>query len=171
MTRSGRERMLRVDQAGEFGATRIYAGQLAVMGNRAPHAQDIAGMARQEEAHLSTFNAMMAARRVRPTLLQPLWSRAGYLLGAATALMGPEAAMACTVAVEEVIDEHYQGQLDHIAESDPELRQTVEEFRQDERDHRDTGLAHGAEQAPGYAALTGAVKAGSRLAIWLSERF
>ncbi len=172
MTRSDRERMLRVDQAGEFGATRIYAGQLAVMGNRAPHAQDIAGMARQEEAHLSTFNAMMAARRVRPTLLQPLWSRAGYLLGAATALMGPEAAMACTVAIEDEIERHYSFQLDTLEESgdDPELAAHVREFRDDELAHRDTALEAGAQRAPALPLLSGAIRLGCRLAIRLSER-
>ena len=89
-------RMLRVDQAGEYGATRIYAGQLAVMGDRAPHAAEIAAMATQEAQHRARFDAMIAARGVRPTALQPLWNVAGYALGAATALIGPEAAMACT---------------------------------------------------------------------------
>ena len=166
------ERMLRVDQAGEFGAKRIYEGQLAVMGSRAPNAQDIAGMARQEEAHLATFDAMLAARGVLPTLLQPLWSRAGYLLGAATALIGPEAAMACTVAIEEEIDRHYTRQLDQLERSgsDPELEQHVRTFRDDEREHRDTALAAGAERAPALPVLSGAIRLGCRLAIRLSER-
>ena len=163
-------RIVRVDHAGEYGAVRIYEGQMAVLGKSAS-APVIRQMAEQERRHLEKFDRLVAERRVRPTVLMPLWHVAGFMLGAGTALLGERAAMACTVAVEEVIDDHYQGQLDQIAETDPELRQTVEEFRQDERDHRDTGLAHGAEQAPGYAALTGAIKAGSRLAIWLSERF
>lgn len=164
--------MLRVDQAGEFGATRIYAGQLAVMGNRSAGAQEIAGMAHQEEAHLATFNAMMAARGVRPTLLQPLWSGAGYLLGAVTALIGPEAAMACTVAVEEEIDRHYTRQLDTLEESgeDPELAGHIRAFREDERSHRDKALEAGAESAPAFALLSGAIRLGCRLAIRLSER-
>lgn len=166
------ERMLRVDQAGEFGAKRIYEGQLAVMGSRAPHAQDIAGMARQEEAHLATFDAMLASRGVRPTLLQPLWSRAGYMLGAATALLGPEAAMACTVAIEEEIDRHYSRQLDSLEQSgeDKELEDYVRAFRDDERAHRDTALAAGAERAPALPLLSGAIRLGCRLAIRLSER-
>jgi ubiquinone biosynthesis monooxygenase Coq7 len=163
-------RIVRVDHAGEYGAVRIYEGQMAVLGKSAS-APIIRHMAEQERRHLEKFERLVTERRVRPTVLLPLWHVAGYMLGAGTALLGERAAMACTVAVEEVIDEHYQGQLDQIAETDPELRQTVEEFRQDERDHRDTGLAQGAEQAPGYTAITGAVKAGSRLAIWLSERF
>jgi len=164
--------MLRVDQAGEYGATRIYEGQLAVMGNRAPHARDIAAMAGQEAVHLATFDAMMARRGVRPTLLQPFWSRAGYLLGAATALIGPEAAMACTVAVEEEIDRHYSRQLDTLEESgaDPELAGHVRAFREDEREHRDKALEAGAERAPALPLLSGAIRLGCRLAIRLSER-
>lgn len=172
MTPNPTERMLRVDQAGEYGATRIYAGQMAVMGNRAPHSRDVAAMASQEEAHLATFDAMIAARGVRPTLLQPLWSRAGYLLGVATALIGPEAAMACTVAVEEEIDRHYSRQLDALEQSgvDPGLEGHVRAFREDERAHRDTALEAGAGRAPALPLLSGAIRLGCRLAIRLSER-
>jgi len=172
MSKTDSETMLRVDQAGEFGAKRIYQGQLAVMGNRSPHARAISAMARQEEAHLASFDAMMAARGTRPTLLQPLWSRAGYALGAATALLGPEAAMACTVAIEEEIDRHYSSQLAALeAEGgDPELADRIREFRDDEREHRDTALAAGAERAPAYGLLSGAIRMGCRLAIRLSER-
>jgi 3-demethoxyubiquinol 3-hydroxylase len=102
--------------------------------------------------------------------MQPFWHLAGFALGATTALLGPRAAMACTVAVEEVIDEHYAGQVAKLGDDEEDLRNVCERFRQDEIEHRDTGLEHGAEQAPGYRALTGAIKAGSRLAIWLSER-
>jgi 3-demethoxyubiquinol 3-hydroxylase len=162
--------MLRVDQAGEYGASRIYAGQLAVMGNRAPHAQDIAVMAAQEQAHLARFEAMMAERGVRPTLLQPVWHTAGFALGAATALIGPEAAMACTAAIEEEIDRHYTSQLEELEGDDPELSETIAEFRDDEREHRDTALAAGAERAPAYPLLAGAIRLGCRLAIRLSQR-
>lgn len=165
-----RERMLRVDQAGEYGATRIYAGQMAVMGNRAPHAAEIAGMAGQEREHLDKFNALIAARGVRPTALQPLWSAAGYGLGVATALLGPEAAMACTAAVEEEIDRHYSHQLAELGDDDPEFSRLISESRDDEREHRITALAAGAERAPGYPLLAGAVRLGCRLAIKLSER-
>ncbi len=165
-----REKMVRVDQAGEYGATRIYAGQMAVMGNRGPDATMIAGMAAQEGEHLARFDAMMARRGVRPTLLQPVWSVAGYALGAATALIGPEAAMACTVAVETEIDRHYSAQLDALGDSDPELSEQIREFRDDEREHHDAALAAGAERAPAYPLLTGAIRLGCRLAIRLSER-
>jgi len=166
------ERMIRVDQAGEYGATRIYAGQLAVLGERGPHATEIRGMALQEDEHLKRFDALAAARGVRPTALQPFWSIAGYALGAATALIGPEAAMACTAAVEEEIDRHYSKQLDELeAEgADPELAGMIEAFREDERAHRDAALAAGAERAPAYPLLSGAIRLGCRMAIRLSER-
>ena len=162
--------MLRVDQAGEYGATRIYAGQLAVMGNRAPHSADIAVMAEQEAGHRARFDALLAARGVRPTALQPVWNVAGFALGAATALIGPEAAMACTAAIEEEIDRHYGEQLDSLDNADPELSAMIEEFRADEREHHATALAAGAERAPAYPLLSGAIRLGCRLAIRLSER-
>ena len=127
-------------------------------------------MAKQEERHLKRFNELIAENHVRPTALLPIWHVAGFALGAATALLGEKAAMACTVAVEEVIDEHYAGQVARLDDQDKDLKETFEEFRQEELEHRDTSLAHGAEEAPGYALLTGAVKASSRFAIWLSER-
>ena len=170
MSGSRSARMLRVDQAGEYGATRIYAGQLAVMGTRASHSGEVAGMAEQEAAHLARFDALLAARRVRPTALQPLWSVAGYALGAVTALMGPEAAMACTAAVEEEIDRHYTAQLDELGDEDPELSKTIEHFREEERAHRAAALAAGAERAPAYPLLSGAIRLGCRVAIRLSER-
>lgn len=167
-----RKSMIRVDQAGEYGATRIYAGQLAVMGDRAPHSGEIRAMAEQEAGHQAEFDALIAKRGVRPTALQPVWSAAGYALGAATALIGPEAAMACTVAVEEEIDRHYTRQLDRLERDgdDPELAGMIERFRTDERAHRDAALAAGAERAPGFPLLTAAIRLGCRAAIRLSER-
>ena len=162
-------RILRVDHAGEHGAVRIYEGQLAVLG-RSPAGAVIRRMAAQEQKHLERFNRLLPERRVRPTLLGPLWHAAGFALGAATALLGERAAMACTVAVEEVIDEHYAAQAAALGDDEPALRSTIEEFRRDEIAHRDEGLAHGAEQAAGYEPLTTAIKTASRLAIWLSTR-
>jgi len=162
-------RMIRVDHAGEYGARRIYEGQLAVLG-RSPSGPAIAEMHAQEARHLETFEALIAERRVRPTALQPLWHLAGFALGAATALMGEKAAMACTVAVEEVIDEHYARQIERLGDDEAELRASLEDFRADELAHRDAGLSHGAAETPGYEPLSAAIKTGSRLAIWLSER-
>jgi ubiquinone biosynthesis monooxygenase Coq7 len=172
MDRKELHRMIRVDQAGEFGATRIYAGQIAVMGDRGPHSAEIRHMAEDEEMHRQKFDALMAQRRVRPTALHPFWSAAGYALGAGTALLGPEAAMACTAAVEEEIDRHYTEQLERLEQTgaDPELAGMIEEFREDERQHRDAALANGAEQAPAYPLLAGAIKLGCRIAIKVSER-
>lgn len=163
------EEILRVDHAGEFGAVRIYEGQLAVLGDK-PAGAAIRRMRDQERVHYEAFQQLLPARRVRPTLLSPLWHVAGFALGAGTALLGEKAAMACTVAVEEVIDEHYAGQVAELAEREPELAARLEKFRREEVDHRDEAVAAGATEAPGYEVLTSAIKAGSRLAIWLSTR-
>lgn len=162
--------MLRVDQAGEYGATRIYAGQLAVLGDRHPTGRAIAGMAAQEEKHRRRFDAMILERGVRPTLLQPVWNAAGFALGAVTAAIGPEAAMACTAAIETEIDRHYGEQLDALGDSDPELAATIREFQADEVEHRDHALAAGAEQAPAYPLMFHAIRLGCRAAIALSKR-
>lgn len=162
-------RMIRVDHAGEYGAARIYAGQLAVLG-RSAKADLLRHMQKQEQVHLDTFNSVVAERRVRPTMLLPFWHLAGFALGAATAALGEKAAMACTVAVEETIDAHYTAQIDTLAGFDPPLRDTLEKFRADEREHRDIALANEAEQAPGYRLLSAAIRAGCRIAIRLSER-
>jgi len=165
------ERMIRVDQAGEYGAVRIYEGQLSVLGQSAV-GPVLERMAEQERRHLETFNKLIPERRVRPTALLPFWHVAGFALGVGTALLGEKVAHACTVAVEEVIDEHYADQVATLdAEGgDKKLRDTCEEFRLEEVEHKETSLALGAEEAPGYEALTGLIKTGSRLAIWLSTR-
>lgn len=162
--------MIRVDQAGEYGATRIYAGQLTVLGNRSKIASKIAGMAAAEERHLACFDRMMVERGVAPTMLQPLWSVAGYGLGVITAMIGPEAAMACTAAVETEIDHHYGQQLDELGTSDPELSASVTEFRAEEVEHKHAALAAGAENAPGFMLMTMAIRLGCRAAIALSKR-
>jgi ubiquinone biosynthesis monooxygenase Coq7 len=162
--------MLRVDQAGEYGATRIYAGQLAVLRANCPEAKLISRMAAQEQRHLQRFDRLMSKRRVRPTALQPLWNVAGFALGAATALMSEKAALACTDAIETEIDRHYSSQLDELGEDDPELSTDIAEFRADELEHRDTARKAGATGALGYPILTAAIRAGCRLAIELSKR-
>ncbi|MDI1296985.1 MAG: demethoxyubiquinone hydroxylase family protein [bacterium] len=167
---AARASMLRVDQAGEYGATRIYAGQLAVMGDRHPDSRIIAGMAAQEERHRKTFDAMIARRGVRPTALHPIWNVAGFALGAVTAAIGPKAAMACTAAIETEIDLHYAQQLQELGADDPELSAAITDFQAEEVEHRDAALAHGAEQAPAYALLSGAIRLGCRAAIALSKR-
>jgi ubiquinone biosynthesis monooxygenase Coq7 len=162
--------MVRVDQAGEFGAIRIYAGQLAIMGTRSAMSGKIAGMAAQEERHRAYFDAEIARRGVRPTLLQPFWSVAGFALGAVTAAIGPEAAMACTAAVETEIDKHYEDQLEALGDSEPTLRDAIAEFQAEELEHRDTALANGAEQAPAYPLMSAAIRLGCRVAIAAAKR-
>jgi len=163
------ERFIRVDHAGEYGAKRIYQGQLAVLG-RGPKGDILRHMQAQEEVHLRTFSELVARRRVRPTMLLPLWHVAGYALGAVTAAMGTRAAMACTVAVEEAIDEHYSAQSAQLGEDESELRDTIETFRAEELEHRDIGLENEAELAPGYRVMAAVIKAGCKVAIAVSER-
>ncbi|QNM84092.1 demethoxyubiquinone hydroxylase family protein [Sphingomonas sabuli] len=162
--------MIRVDQAGEFGATRIYAGQLAILRPNSPGAKLISRMAMQERRHLDRFNELMAQRRVRPTALQPFWDAAGFALGAGTALISPEAAMACTDAVETEIDRHYAQQLEELGDSDPELAGDIARFREEELEHRDTAREAGSQRAVAYPVLTGAIRAACRVAIALSKR-
>jgi ubiquinone biosynthesis monooxygenase Coq7 len=163
------ERAIRVDHAGEYGAKRIYQGQLAVLG-RTKYGPMIEHMKAQEQVHLDTFSRLIGSRRVRPTALLPIWHVAGFALGAATALLGHRGAMACTVAVEEAIDEHYRAQEEALGEDEAELKAHIETFRAEELEHRDIGLDNEAEQAPAYRLLSAAIKAGCKVAIRISER-
>ena len=162
-------RFVRVDHAGEYGAKRIYQGQLAILGN-GPKGDILRHMQAQEQHHLDTFSRLIAERQVRPTALLPLWHLAGFALGAATAALGERAAMACTVAVEEAIDEHYRAQVAQLGDDEAPLKATIEEFRAEELEHRDIGLANDAELTPGYKLLSGLIKAGCKVAIAVSER-
>lgn len=164
------ESMIRVDQAGEYGATRIYAGQLAILGDRHPSARAIHHMAAQEERHRAFFDRMIVDRGVRPTLLQPFWNVAGFALGAVTAAIGPDAAMACTAAVETEIDKHYAEQLVALGDSDPELSEAIADFQAEELEHRDHALAAGAENAIGYPVLSAVIRLGCKVAIAAAKR-
>lgn len=163
--------MIRVDHAGEYGAVRIYQGQLDALKGSASE-ETIRHMQEQEEVHLAAFDKFIQDRKVRPTALSPIWHVAGYAMGYLTGRLSEKAAMACTVAVEEAIDEHYAEQEQTLKDmgTEPELYETVKKFRQEELEHRDIGLAHGAEQAPGYELLKGTIKRASKLAIFLSKR-
>ncbi|XP_041063257.1 5-demethoxyubiquinone hydroxylase, mitochondrial [Carcharodon carcharias] len=166
-------RIIRVDHAGEYGANRIYAGQMAVLG-QSPVGPVIQHMWDQEKEHLEKFNELLVDHRVRPTLLMPFWNVAGFMLGAGTALLGKEGAMACTVAVEESISQHYNNQIRMLMEEDPErhteLLEVLKKFRDEEMEHHDTGLAHDAEMAPAYSLLKNIIQAGCKAAIYISER-
>ena len=163
------ERLIRVDHAGEYGAKRIYQGQLAVLHN-SDKADILRHMQAQEQVHLDTFAGLIATRRVRPTLLLPIWHVAGWLLGAGTAALGERAAMACTVAVEEAIDEHYAAQHEALGDDEAALRDQIDIFREEELEHRDIGLENEAELTPGYKVLCAVIKTGCKVAIAVSER-
>mmetsp|Transcript_16566 Transcript_16566/g.27386 ORF Transcript_16566/g.27386 Transcript_16566/m.27386 type:complete len:258 (-) Transcript_16566:266-1039(-) len=165
--------MIRVDHAGEYGAVRIYEGQHAILQNSSVGSL-INEMKKHEERHLEVFNKAIRDYRVRPTALLPFWHIGGFLLGAGSALLGKEAAMACTVAVEEVVSEHYNNQLRTLTgtnyEGQTELRKILKEFRDDEMHHKGIGLEQNAVKAPFYSLLTSVIKAGCRSAIWASYR-
>lgn len=167
------EEMLRVDHAGEFGAVQIYRGQKAVF-EKLPHKQRTAELIDEmesgEQVHLETFNRLLAERAVRPTLLAPVWNVAGFMLGAGTALIGEKAAMACTEAVEDVIEEHYADQLKELDGVDDELAATVAQFREEELEHKHTAEQEGAHDAVAYPLLKSVIQTGCRLAIRLSEK-
>ena len=164
------KRMIRVDHAGEYGAARIYDGQLRLL-QGTPAEPIIQEMSHQEQRHLDYFNTLVIEREVRPTILSPLWHVAGYGLGVVSAVLGEKAAMTCTVAVESVIDEHYQGQINQLEENETDLREKLSEFRNDEIDHRETASEQIDTSNPGLKVFENMVRSATRTAIWLSERF
>ncbi|MGB0689664.1 MAG: demethoxyubiquinone hydroxylase family protein [Candidatus Puniceispirillum sp.] len=163
------DRYLRVDHAGERAAQQIYKGQLAIMKNHAM-GPEIQHMMEQEVEHLEAFETLLNERQVRPSLLDPLWGAAGFALGVATAAMGPKAAMACTIAVEEVIGEHYQKQAENLGTDEADLKKIVEKFRDDELEHRDIAIDHDGENAKHYDLLRAVIQRGCRTAIKVAEK-
>ncbi len=168
--RNALEEIIRVDHAGEYGATRIYDGQIAVFGKNSKIGKTIQHMADQEQEHIDKFNELILEHRVRPTALLPIWNIAGFALGASTALLGEKAAMACTVAVEKVIGEHYQEQLELLEDDHKELKKTISKFRDDELEHHDIGIEHDAESAPGYKIMSKIIELGCKTAIAISKK-
>ena len=164
------DQIIRVDHAGEYGATRIYDGQIAIFGKNSKIGKTIQHMADQEQEHIEKFNELIIEKRVRPTALLPLRNVAGFALGAGTALMGEKAAMACTVAVEKVIGEHYREQQELLEDDEKELRKTIAKFEKDELEHHDIGLEHDAEKAPGYKVMTKVIEIGCKTAIAISKK-
>lgn len=166
------EEMLRVDHAGEMAAVQIYRGQKDVFraAGRPDMADDMARMEGEEQVHLDRFNALLTEHQTRPTLMTPLWRIAAYGLGVGTALLGEEAAHACTEAVETVIAEHYADQADEWEGRDPAMAEQFREYREDELRHHDHAVDQGAHEAPGYEVLTAVIKAGCRVAIKVSEK-
>jgi ubiquinone biosynthesis monooxygenase Coq7 len=164
------EEIIRVDHAGEYGATKIYDGQIAIFGKDSKIGKTIQHMADQEKEHIDKFNDLIIEHKVRPTALLPVWNIAGFALGASTALIGEKAAMACTVAVEKVIGEHYQEQLELLEDDHKELKKTISKFRDDELEHHDIGIEHDAENAPGYRIMTKFIELGCKTAIAISKK-
>jgi len=164
------EEIIRVDHAGEYGATRIYDGQIAIFGKDTKIGKTIQHMADQEKEHIEKFDELILSERIRPTALLPIWNIAGYALGAGTALMGEKAAMACTVAVEKVIGEHYQDQIELLEDDQKKLKLTIKKFAADELEHHDIGIAHDAESTPGYKILTKVIEIGCKTAIAISKK-
>ncbi|ANZ73274.1 BA75_01370T0 [Komagataella pastoris] len=185
------DRVIRVDQAGELGANYIYNGQYLALSHKRPDLKPILKhMWEQEIHHHNTFNNLQVERRVRPSLLTPLWKVGAMGLGIATGLMGKEAAMACTEAVETVIGGHYNQQLrvltnqfhvdavnEETGETTPtipeeikDMQKLVSEFRDEELEHLDTAVEHDAHGARPYWLLTEAIKLTCRGAIWTAER-
>lgn len=166
--------MLRVDHAGEHGAVAIYKGQQAVFSAspRTAHASAVvAEMAAGEAEHLETFDRLLPENSVRPTALMPIWTAAGFALGAATALLGEKAAHACTEAVEDVIAQHYREQADELdARGERDKAALFRRFADEEEGHHDTAVAEGSKEAPAHALLTGLIKAGCRAAIKITEK-
>ena len=164
------EEIIRVDHAGEYGATRIYDGQIAIFGKSSKIGKTIQHMADQEQEHIDKFNELILEHRVRPTALLPIWNVAGYALGASTALLGEKAAMACTVAVEKVIGEHYQEQINLLEDDHKDLKKTISKFRDDELEHHDIGIEHDAESAIGYRVMSRVIEFGCKTAIAISKK-
>jgi len=172
--RGGRiAQMLRVDHAGEYGAVAIYRGQRAVF-EALPHKAETAAMVEEMEAgeieHLAAFDRLLAERKVRPSLLSPLWNIAGFGLGAATALMGEKSAMACTMAVEDVIEKHYGRQAEALDANEPALAATIRQFRDEELGHKAAAEEAGAADAPGAPLLSAVIRMGCRAAIRIAEK-
>ena len=168
--RSILEEIIRVDHAGEYGATRIYDGQIAVFGKNSKIGKTIQHMADQEQEHIQKFEELIVKNRVRPTALIPVWNVAGYALGVSTALLGEKAAMACTVAVETVIGNHYGEQISLLEDDQKELKKTIKKFKADELEHHDIGIAHDAEKTPGYKVLSKVIELGCKTAIEISKK-
>jgi ubiquinone biosynthesis monooxygenase Coq7 len=167
------QKILRVNHAGEFGAKRIYQGQLSVLKNK-PAAKNIKHMLEQELVHLEYFENKLIENKVRPSILMPLWNVAGFALGAITALIGEKTAYACTVAVEEVIEDHYKEQQNILKNQEvtyPDLEQKIEQFRQEEIEHRNISLENHAQEATGYNLISELIKNFSKLSIKLAKRF
>ena len=170
------EEIIRVDHAGERGAIKIYDGQLLalqLLKSDPDLEKKVSEMKEHEKEHLKYFEEQLADRKIRPTLMLPLWDFLGTALGFGTAMLGKKAAMLCTASVEEVIDKHYLDQIDYLSKNEKkekELLSKVKKFRQDELDHRDIAYEEGANKDGPYGILDAIIKIGSKAAIEISKK-
>ena len=167
------EEFIRVDHAGERGAIKIYEGQLLALNTFVKDEnlkKIIEKMKNHEKEHLDFFNKGIKKRNIKPTKLLPLWDLLGVGLGFGSAIIGKKATMLCTASVEEVIDEHYQNQINELDSDEKVLKEKIKKFRDDELHHRDIAYEQGASKKGLYAILDKIIKTGSKVAINISEK-
>ena len=167
------EEFIRVDHAGERGAIKIYEGQLLALNTFVKDEnlkKTIEKMKNHEKEHLDFFNKEIKKRKIKPTKLLPIWDLLGISLGFTSAMMGKKAAMLCTASVEEVIDKHYQNQLNQLHSDEKNLKKKIKKFRDDELHHKDIAYKQGASKKGFYSILDKIIKAGSKVAINISEK-
>ena len=167
------EEFIRVDHAGERGAVKIYEGQLLALNTLVKDEKlkkTIEEMKVHEKEHCEFFEKEIKKRNIKPTKLLPLWDLLGVTLGFGSTLLGKKAAMLCTASVEEVIDKHYQNQIDQLDKSEKELKNKIIKFRKDELHHKDIAYEKGATKKGCYSILDKVIKTGSKIAINISEK-
>ena len=167
------EEFIRVDHAGERGAVKIYEGQLLALNTIVKDEKlkkTIEEMKVHEKEHCEFFEKEIKKRNIKPTKLLPLWDLLGVTLGFGSTLLGKKAAMLCTASVEEVIDKHYQNQIDQLDKSEKELKNRIIKFREDELHHKDIAYEKGATKKGCYSILDKVIKTGSKIAINISEK-
>ena len=167
------EEIIRVDHAGERGAIKIYEGQLLALKTIK---QDenlkniIEEMKEHEKEHLEYFEREIQIRKIKPTYMLPLWDLMGVALGFGTALLGKKATMLCTASVEEVIENHYDSQLKKIGDDEKDLKSKIEKFKSEEVEHKNIAYETGATNKGLYSVMDKVIRAGSRIAITISEK-
>jgi len=167
------EEIIRVDHAGERGAIKIYEGQLLALKTIKQNEvlKDlIEKMKEQEKGHLEYFEKEIQKRKIKPTSLLPLWDLMGIALGFGTALLGKKAAMLCTASVEEVIEDHYQNQLQKLGNDEKDLKAKIEKFKEDEIEHKNMAYEAGVTNKGFYSIMDKVIRTGSRIAITISEK-
>ena len=167
------EEFIRVDHAGERGAIKIYEGQLLALNTFVKDEnlkKTIEKMKSHEKEHLEFFNKEIKKRNIKPTKLLPLWDLLGIGLGFSSAIIGKKATMLCTASVEEVIDEHYQNQINELESDEKVLKEKIKKFRDDELRHKNIAYEQGASKKGLYSILDKIIKTGSKVAINISEK-